>query len=1050
MAQFRSFANPRGFNPIQVPDETQKYLNQGNNFIKSLATAAQFDIAEKNRQLQALTQNNDLENANRDFIFQRDMENKQRVQQAILGNYDIAAQNAETQGLNQARLFSQLSAFSKSATEAGVAVYKTIETARQERYDKAVREAGDSALPIMKEYAALGKNVTDEVINTNPYFQGLIKDNGITTAQIRYLGENYQSGRFVKSRAAAELIGQSSDAFISSNSDKKFDIDGTQISLNEAEAQGNQGAVRRILSNLGTAFYRENRISEFPTETQQQYINPYIRSTENQIIQRAAAKYRQNKSSELANETFLAREQQWKDAGPMGGQVAADRITAATGDARNSSISQEFEYLTNKINLARVTGDGNPLAAIAQTEQFFAATTVKGGVEMTMGEALAGRPELTALAATIQEARDGYQRKLVQDAQRTQQDAFILESQVLAQASPQTAEEVDALYVELRKKHPGYISDRLEAIKRNETTEAKALAESNKTFEKLATAGLLVPDDFDRLGATLDQRRAFGVFAKANLEARQLNGNYKVQMEAIENAVKSVPGVVKGPNSVLHWTVGNKISQLQNRFYAQLSSLRAAGDNDPMLPTKVQAQVIKEFLANPNVVVSGKAGDFGGFRDILNISGPSGAASARNRHIFGTLERYGKAGKSNEFLDGSGNVYTVSELKEISAASKKPGWRPDDIAFKIGQSLGVSPLTVINRQIATLNDPSVPFVTISEPLKNYATGVRPEFMKALERLSAPPPQLSVRAMGSTNMFLADTIKPYNGINIGGLIQQTATKYNLPPAVLAGLLSHESMGFSSDVLSGQYKSSAGAIGIAQFMPETAAGMGVDPLNIPQAIDGAARYLSNLMRHPNNPGNSLNWAIQAYNSGPGAVGMSDENRQFFGKVMQQAYKFGHGRQALQHPSLMRSSMTRYGQATFERPSSVNFETSGGQPGVDLYFESKRFPALLGGVVKDVSRESGYGNYVVVESTDPLTGQKVDVLYGHLADGVAIRPGQQINAGDIIGIQGGTGNVRSVDGTIASIDFFAPAARGSKSMKPYAGFNNLRRHLVQQLQR
>ena len=64
--------------------------------------------------------------------------------------------------------------------------------------------------------------------------------------------------------------------------------------------------------------------------------------------------------------------------------------------------------------------------------------------------------------------------------------------------------------------------------------------------------------------------------------------------------------------------------------------------------------------------------------------------------------------------------------------------------------------------------------------------------------------------------------------------------------------------------------------------------------------------------------------------------------------------------------------------------------------------------------------------------------------------MRPGQQIGAGDIIGTQGGTGNVRSVDGTIASIDFLAPAARGSKSMMPYAGYDPLRRYLVQQLQR
>jgi hypothetical protein len=73
----------------------------------------------------------------------------------------------------------------------------------------------------VKEYATLGKNVTDEVINTNPYFQGLIQNNGVTTAEIRFLGESYQSGRFVKSRAAAELIGQSINPFISNNSDRK-------------------------------------------------------------------------------------------------------------------------------------------------------------------------------------------------------------------------------------------------------------------------------------------------------------------------------------------------------------------------------------------------------------------------------------------------------------------------------------------------------------------------------------------------------------------------------------------------------------------------------------------------------------------------------------------------------------------------------------------------------------------------------------------------------------------------------------------------------------
>jgi murein DD-endopeptidase MepM/ murein hydrolase activator NlpD len=137
------------------------------------------------------------------------------------------------------------------------------------------------------------------------------------------------------------------------------------------------------------------------------------------------------------------------------------------------------------------------------------------------------------------------------------------------------------------------------------------------------------------------------------------------------------------------------------------------------------------------------------------------------------------------------------------------------------------------------------------------------------------------------------------------------------------------------------------------------------------------------------------------------------------------------------------------SFEKPSSVVYENRKGQPGVDLFFESKRFPAVLGGVVKDVSQEPGYGNYVVVESVDPLTGQKVDVLYGHLADGVSLQPGQRVSAGQVIGTQGGTGNVDSQDGTIASIDFFAPRPSGSRDMTPYSGFDRLRRHVVNQLQ-
>ena len=83
------------------------------------------------------------------------------------------------------------------------------------------------------------------------------------------------------------------------------------------------------------------------------------------------------------------------------------------------------------------------------------------------------------------------------------------------------------------------------------------------------------------------------------------------------------------------------------------------------------------------------------------------------------------------------------------------------------------------------------------------------------------------------------------------------------------------------------------------------------------------------------------------------------------------------------------------------------------------------------------------------DPETGEAVDVLYGHLPVEPTQSIGQSIELGEIIGKQGGTGSVQSYDGTIASIDFLAPASRGSGSMTPYSNYESLRERIASQFQ-
>lgn len=96
------------------------------------------------------------------------------------------------------------------------------------------------------------------------------------------------------------------------------------------------------------------------------------------------------------------------------------------------------------------------------------------------------------------------------------------------------------------------------------------------------------------------------------------------------------------------------------------------------------------------------------------------------------------------------------------------------------------------------------------------------------------------------------------------IARAEEKYGLPPSLLARQLYEESR-FRPDIVSGRTRSSAGAIGIAQFMPATAAELGVDPLNPASAIDGAARYMRRLYDALGDWGA----ALAAYNWGIGNV-------------------------------------------------------------------------------------------------------------------------------------------------------------------------------------
>jgi hypothetical protein len=93
-----------------------------------------------------------------------------------------------------------------------------------------------------------------------------------------------------------------------------------------------------------------------------------------------------------------------------------------------------------------------------------------------------------------------------------------------------------------------------------------------------------------------------------------------------------------------------------------------------------------------------------------------------------------------------------------------------------------------------------------------------------------------------------------------IAQQDAKAVGIPPDYFARQIEQES-GFNPNAVS-----PSGAVGIAQFLPSTAAGLGINPWDPIQALRGAATMMANYARQY---GGDYAKALAAYNGGSGTV-------------------------------------------------------------------------------------------------------------------------------------------------------------------------------------
>ena len=148
----------------------------------------------------------------------------------------------------------------------------------------------------------------------------------------------------------------------------------------------------------------------------------------------------------------------------------------------------------------------------------------------------------------------------------------------------------------------------------------------------------------------------------------------------------------------------------------------------------------------------------------------------------------------------------------------------------------------LQTMVAQMNAPATPAATPA------ATAPASSFAGALAAAQTSPAAAPVSGTGASSAFDAQ-------------ITAAAASNGIDPALLKGLVSQES-GFNPSARSG-----AGAAGLTQLMPGTAAGLGVtNPLDPAQSLQGGAKYLREQL---DRFGGDEKLALAAYNAGPGAV-------------------------------------------------------------------------------------------------------------------------------------------------------------------------------------
>ena len=1040
--EYRGYARGQGFNPIQVPDSTRKIAQRDEAYTAGMQRYASQLQANRQNYQQGMERKFAAEEQNRRENFQWQEKEAERYQNAVLRNIETERQNAATaaQFVGQDKgVLQALSGLSQTISK-GLVEYDKKVSAEQEAEGKSlVLENGLNPALIARyqaQKAALSES--DRRINS---VANQLDFEGVPVSVIeQYL--NLSGWKRVG--ATASLVQQGADnyplyALQMKSSGQTLDIGNGEFDIGKPRSPEEYKAVEAYLR---TEYLKNfNGISDTVLN---EYLYPGMRQFEANERGQYFSEYEKNVSSRIQGERASDL---ITNARASGGAGLLDWVNRTSGGDRNligETRRQGFATLAEAIK----TGQMSPGEWQAIKDYEFVPRGQSKPV--TIGEYYGSEASLVD-NAVAQKERDDYEQKRAERAFANEEFDGLVRQKIFGEGA--TDEEVEQIIEQYNRNGfsvPEFLkSYRTQETKNKEDQREQLIYLSNRNL--LTTEELLRPGKYsEELIAQFKSQASAGDQLKG-LNSQNVDGSLKIIEARMSELLKQTGTDTKASSALLMGM--QKAEDIFNRKV--LTELRAHGDENLAIE-KAQEYVmtllwngIGAEQKNGPFTTTGQIGSLSPFAFMQGTSGSAADEVAKMNRI-----------RSNPQILNSQVILSQPELQEIERFRQGKGSIPASI-MRLAKVTGKPAVDIINAQLTAAGKPPLAPVmseTIRQgmsPLQQKILNYRPSAGNTYQAFGMNPgdgtqpwkPLLDLIASKESADYGHYHAMNTGGSNGGHVAHGSADSRNVFP----GGITKMTVG---QILELQRQGKIHAAGRYQIIntkkAPTLSGLmrgayGPTGVEMTDIFDAATQDKLAIALVRGRAGKFFNGTGTLQNAVRGMgeewIGLQKLPAQKIGQLLEQT------RQVLNSPSPFRQPeavkmkvLSQIGKQVSsivkENPSSGSF-----QPGMDLFFEDKNFKALLPGRVKEIGREGGYGNFVVVESTDPKTGELVDVLYSHIADGsIGVREGDTIQPGQTFARQGGTGRVRSADGTIASVDFLAPAPKGSGSMAPYKRWSQL----------